>query len=74
MVIVFLVELIAGLLLLSGRFTPLALTLLAPVLVNILNYHITIDPGGIGPGVFVTILWFILFVRFRSNFAGILQA
>src|ERR1700739_4216192 len=55
--IVFLAQIVCGLLLLSGRFVPLALAILAPVLVNILNYHITMDPGGIGIGLVSTILW-----------------
>lgn len=73
MVVVFLVQVIGGILLLAGRFVPLALTVLAPVLVNILNYHITMDPGGIGPGLLATILWVILFLRYRSSFAQIFQ-
>jgi hypothetical protein len=30
--------------------------------------------GGIGPGVGVTILWFVLFYRYRANFAGLFVA
>jgi uncharacterized membrane protein YphA (DoxX/SURF4 family) len=41
-------ELVAGLLLLSNRFVPLALTLLAPVLVNIVAFHAFLDPKGLG--------------------------
>ena len=73
MMVVFLVQLVAGLLLLMGRFVPLALAVLAPVLVNILNYHITMDPGGIGPGLTAAILWVIVFLRYRSSFAHIFQ-
>ena len=62
---------VSGLLLLAGRFVPLALALLAPVLVNILNYHITMDPGGIGAGLIATILWAIVFLQYRSSFAPI---
>jgi len=73
MAVVFLVQIIGGILLLTGRFVPLALAILAPVLVNILDYHITMDPGGIGPGLFATILWVILFLRYRSSFVQIFQ-
>jgi putative oxidoreductase len=73
MTVVFLVELAGGVLLLSGRFVPLAIAILAPVIVNILNYHITMDPGGIGPGVLATILWLFLCIRFRSSFSGLFQ-
>ncbi len=38
-------EVVAGLLLLTGRFVPLALTLLAPVIVNIAGFHLFLSPG-----------------------------
>lgn len=69
MAIVFLVQIIGGALLLSGRFIPLALAILAPVLVNILNFHLTMDPGGIGPGALATVLWSIVFAQYRASFA-----
>jgi uncharacterized membrane protein YphA (DoxX/SURF4 family) len=71
---VFLVQLIGGLLLLSGRFVPLALTLLAPVIVNVLLFHGLMDPGGIGPGALATILWILVFISVRPAFNGIFQA
>ena len=72
MVLVFLVQLIAGVLLLLDRYVPLALVVLAAVLVNILDYHITMDPGGIAPGLIATALWFVTAQRFRNNFRGML--
>ena len=44
---VFAVQVIAGVLLLTGRFVPLALALLAPMLVNIVLYHSLMDPAGL---------------------------
>ena len=73
MTIVFLVQIIGGVLLLAGRFVPLALAILAPVLVNILDYHITMDPGSIGIGLLAAILWLILFLRYRSSFAHVFE-
>ncbi len=72
-VVVFLVQLIAGILLLVNRFVPLALVLLAPVLVNILNYHILMDPAGLPIGLVAVILWCIVFYGVRGAFAGILR-
>lgn len=72
--VAFLVQLIGGVLLLAGRFVPLATAMLAPVLLNILNYHLTMDPGSIGAALVATILWAILFLLHRSSFAGIFQA
>lgn len=74
MVVVFLVQVVGGVLLLAGRFVPLALTLLGPLLVNILNFHLMMDPAGIGPGALATVLWFILFWRYRASFRSIFEA
>lgn len=73
LVIVFALQLVAGVLLLAGLFVPLALVMLAPILVNILNYHLLIDPKGIGPGIFATLLWLIVFVRYRENFLPLFE-
>ena len=72
-VLVFLVQLVAGILLLVNRFVPLALVLLAPVLVNVLLYHSLMDPSGLPVGILATILWILVFVHVRGAFAGILQ-
>ena len=48
-VLVFLLQIACGLLFLINRYVPLALTLIAPVLVNILLFHITMNPSGIVP-------------------------
>src|SRR5438876_7338324 len=41
------IELSAGLLLLANLFVPLALALLAPILVGITVFHILLEPAGI---------------------------
>src|ERR1035441_1466335 len=48
---------ISGILLLANRFVGLGLTLLGPVLFNILTYHLLMNPSGIGMGAFATLLW-----------------
>ncbi len=68
---VFLVQIVGGLLLLSGQFIPLALILLGPVIVNILLFHITLAPAGLPPGLLATVLWFIIFYGVRRAFAGV---
>ena len=40
-------ELACGLLLLANRFVPLALVLLAPVIVNIVAFHLFLAPSGL---------------------------
>lgn len=64
---------IPAILFLVGRFVPLALTLLGPVLVNILLFHLFLAPSSIGTGAFATLLWFLVFWQHRSAFAGIFR-
>ena len=49
-VAIFLVQVVSGALFLANRYVPLALVLIAPVIVNILLYHVLMNPGGILPG------------------------
>ena len=71
---VFAIQLIGGILLLVNRYVPLALTMLAPVLVNILLFHSFMQPEGLPPGLLFTILWFLVFASVRSAFTGIFQS
>jgi putative oxidoreductase len=71
MYFVSLVQLVGGVLLLSGQFIPLALVLLGPVLVNVLLFHISFQPAGLPPALLSTVLWFIIFFGYRRAFAGI---
>jgi putative oxidoreductase len=71
---IFALQLISGVLLLVNRFVPLALTILAAIIVNILLFHVLMNPAGLGLAVLVTILWGVVFVSVRSAFAGIFQA
>ena len=71
---VFAIQLIGGVLLLINRYVPLALTILAPIIVNILLFHSLMNPEGLGLALFVAILWGVVFVSVRSAFAGIFQA
>ena len=70
----FAVQVVGGLLLLSGYFIPLALTLLAGELYNILAFHITLAPASIGPALVACVLWIVVFAQYRRSFAGILAA
>ena len=66
-------QLLSGVLLLIGRFVPLALTILAGILFNILAFHLLMDLSGIGPGVVATILELFLIWSYRERFSGILR-
>jgi hypothetical protein len=67
-------QVISGALLLVNRYVPIALTILAPIIVNILLFHVLMNPAGIGLAVLVTIFWGVVFVSVRSAFAGIFEA
>jgi uncharacterized membrane protein YphA (DoxX/SURF4 family) len=64
----------AGLLLLVNRFVPLALAILAPIIVNIALYHALMAPHGGGLVAATTALWVTVFHRERSAFAGLLAS
>ncbi|MBZ5709602.1 DoxX family protein [Nannocystis pusilla] len=66
-------EVVAGALLLSGRLVPLALVLLAPVIVNIVAYHLALAPGGYGLLALIVGLEAYLAWAYRDSFAGVLN-
>ena len=65
---------IAAILLLVGRYVPVGLTILGPIIVNILVFHITLNPQGIGPGLLVTVLELFLIWAYWPAFRGIFTA
>jgi putative oxidoreductase len=67
----FALQVLGGLLLLSGYFVPLALTLLAAELYNILAFHLTMAPGSIAPALVACVLWILVFLQYRASFNGI---
>ena len=69
----FAVQLVGGLLLLSGFFVPLALTLLAAELYNILAFHLTLAPG-IAPALVACVLWMLVFLQYRESLSGLFSA
>jgi putative oxidoreductase len=74
LVVVFLLELIPGILLLVGRYVPLALVLLGPVIVNIVLFHAFMAPSGLPLAAVVVILWGLTAWTVRSAFAGIFES
>jgi putative oxidoreductase len=71
--VVGLLQVIGGLLLLIGRYAPLGLTLLGPVIVNILLFHIFLEPSGLPMAIIVSVLALFLLWRHRTNFAGLVK-
>jgi putative oxidoreductase len=71
LVVVFLLQVVGGALLLAGRYVPLGLLLLGPVLVNIVLFHSLMAPEGLPMALFATVLWLIVFAGVRKAFAGV---
>jgi len=64
-------ETVGGLLLLFNRYVPLALALLAPVIVNILCYHLLMNHEGISGAFTAAALWLFLFYAYREYFSSL---
>ena len=69
-----LTELVSGVLLLAGVFVPLALILLAPVVVNIVLFHAVLAPEGIALGLVSLLLGVFLAWAYRDAYAPVLRS
>ena len=65
-------EIAGGLLLLIGRFVPFALIILAPVVLNILFFHVFLDTTGIFLSLVIVALEVFLAWAYRDSFTGVL--
>ena len=72
--VIFAFQVIAGVLLLVNRFVPLAVAILAPVLVNILTFHVLMAPSGLPMALVVAVLWVLIFIEVRPAFSGLFQS
>lgn len=67
-------EVIVAVMLLLNRFVPLALALLAPIVVGIITFHIALAPATIGPGIVVLVMELYLAWAYRGAFRPMLAA
>lgn len=67
-------EVLVGVLLLLNRFVPLALVVLAPVVVNIVAFHAFLAPTGLGMTVVIVGLQLYLAWNYRSTYRPLLTA
>ena len=74
MTVVALIMVVGGLLLLVGRFVPLGLTLLGPVIVNILLFHAFFAPAGLPIALLLVLIELFLMFAYRLAFRGIFSA
>jgi putative oxidoreductase len=70
-VVIFGVQVISGVLFLAGRFVPLALVLIGPMIVNILCFHALMGAPGLPLAIVVAALWAIVAIRNKQHLAGI---
>ena len=66
-------EVACGLCLLSGYFVPLALVVIAPVVVHIFLFHVFLSPP-LGLGLFLLVAEAYLGWAYRGSFAGLMKA
>ena len=66
-------QIAGGAILLLGRFVPLGLTLLSPVIVNILLFHIFLQPAGLPLAVVVGVFALFLLWAHRQAFSGLIK-
>ncbi len=64
-------EIVSGALLLANRFTPLALILLAPILLNIFLVHTLLVPSGLPIGILVVVLEAYLGWAYRESYRAL---
>jgi hypothetical protein len=65
-------EVFAGALLLSNRFVPLALAVIAPVIVNIVAFHVFLAPSGSGLAFVILALELYLAWSYRGSYRAML--
>lgn len=73
MTLVKVVEVSVGVMLLSNRFVPLALVLLAPIMVNIVAFHAFLAPSGLGLPLFLLATHLYLAWAYRATYAPMLR-
>ncbi len=71
--IVGVLEIVIGALLLMKKWVAFALTLLAPISINILLFHLFLDVTGIGGALLVTVLNGILIYKYWTYYKSLFQ-
>src|SRR5689334_24502308 len=66
-------QIVGGAILLIGRFVPLGLTLLGPVIVNILLFHIFLEPKGLPIAIVFAALTLVVLCANHEAFKGLLK-
>ena len=67
-------ELVSGLMLVTGRFVPLALVLLSPIIINIFMFHLVLDRTGLPVAIFLVVANLFLAYCYRDAFKPLLTS
>lgn len=67
------VELLCGIALVAGRFVPLAMIVLAPVVVHIFLFHVALDRTGLPVAIYLVVAFLFLAYGYRDRFAPLLK-
>ncbi|MGA9174890.1 MAG: hypothetical protein WBZ33_13070, partial [Thermoactinomyces sp.] len=68
------VEVAGGLLLLTNRWVPFALNMLAPIVLNIFLFHLFVDYSLLPLALLLTVLEGVLLWIYRDHFQGIIKS
>jgi hypothetical protein len=68
------IEIVAALALLTNRFVPLAVVVLAPIIVGIAFFHVVLAPSGMPIAATVLALELVLAWRYRSSYTQLLRS
>mgnify|MGYP001770762991 FL=1 len=67
------VELICGIALVTGRFVPLAMIILAPVVVHIFLVHLVLDRTALPVAIYLVLAFIFLAYCYRERFSSLLK-
>jgi len=67
-------EVAVAIALLSGRFVPLALVVLSPIVVNIVGFHLTMEPEGTALALLLVVLLAFLAWAYRASFRPLFKS
>jgi len=68
------IEVVAAIALLTNRFVPLALALLAPIVVGIVYFHAVLAPAGMPVAAAVLVLELVVAWKYRHAYSSMLRA
>jgi putative oxidoreductase len=67
-------EFVCGLMLVTGRFVPLALVILSPIIINIFLVHLFLDRSGMPVAIFLVLANLFLAYCYRDAFKPLLSS